>query len=191
MAINLRKGEKMDIGLSQLKIGLGWDPNPGTGQSFDLDVSVFMLNAQKLLPVEDNFIFYNHPLSPDKAVHYLGDDRSGGSSDGDDEMVEIDLNRVDAQIAELLFVVTIYDYEPRRQNFGQVRNSYIRLLDVAQQDQEIARYDLDEDFSIESAVEFGRIYRRGGLWRFEASGIGYRQDLGFFIDKYSHFQVNR
>lgn len=190
MAINLSKGEKIDIGLSKLKVGLGWDPNPGTGFDFDLDVSVFMLNAQKQLPREENFIFYNNPTSPDKGVHYLGDDRSGGKSDGDDEVIELDLSRIPDEISEMLFVITIHDYESRRQNFGQVRNSYIRICDSNMNDLEVAKYELDEDFSIESAVEFGRIYKRSGKWRFEASGLGYRQDLGYFVQKYSPFQVS-
>lgn len=191
MAINLKKGEKMDIGLSHLKVGLGWDPNPGTGQEFDLDVSVFMLDQNKRLPREDNFIFYNNPHSPDQGVHYLGDDRSGGNSDGDDEVVEVDLMKIQPDINELLFVVTIHEYQSRKQNFGQVRNSYIRICDASKNDEEIAKYELDEDFSIEAAVDFGRIYRRGDKWRFEASGIGYREDLGYFVEKYSGFSVNR
>ncbi len=191
MAINLSKGDRIEVGLSKLKVGLGWDPNPGTGFDFDLDVSVFMLDANQKMPKEENFIFYNQPLSPDKGVKYLGDDKSGGNSQGDDEMVEIDLGRVSDVIQELLFVVTIHEAENRRQNFGQVRNSYIRICDSGQNDQEIAKYELDEDFSIETAVEFGRLYRRGKAWKFEASGIGYRQDLGFFIGKYSHFSVTQ
>ena len=106
------------------------------------------------------------------------------SSDGDDdEAIEIDLSKVSLDVNEILFVVTIADFEVRKQNFGQVKNSYIRIVDNSN-GQEIAKYELDEDFSIETGVEFGRLYRRNGQWKFEASGIGYRADLGFFLEKY-------
>lgn len=128
--------------------------------------------------------FYNNPVSPDKAVESSGDDLTGGNSaDGDDEILTIDLLKVDTLIQEIIFTVTIHDAEQRKQNFGQVHNSYIRIYN-ANTDEEIARYDLDEDFSVETAVEFGRLYRRGGEWKFEALGIGYKGGLQYFVDKY-------
>ncbi|MCM0236663.1 TerD family protein [Bacteroides fragilis] len=182
--INLQKGQRIEIGLSKVRVGLGWDPNQSTGYDFDLDASAFMLNERKKLPTDDFFVFYNNPVSPDKAVESSGDDLTGGNSaDGDDEILTIDLLKVDTLIQEIIFTVTIHDAEQRKQNFGQVHNSYIRIYN-ANTDEEIARYDLDEDFSVETAVEFGRLYRRGGEWKFEALGIGYKGGLQYFVDKY-------
>ncbi len=184
MAINLQKGQKIDIGLSKLSIGLGWNPNEGTGRAFDLDASAFMLDAKRLIPEDAFFIFYGNVDSPDQALHHSGDDPSGGNSDGgDDETIMVDLTIVDSRVQEILFVVTIHEADERKQNFGQVRSSYIRIVDMAN-NSEVAKYELDEDFSIETGVEFGRLYRRDGQWRFEASGIGYKEDLGFFLSKY-------
>lgn len=184
MAINLQKGQRIDIGLSNLTIGLGWDPNEGSGADFDLDASAFMINGSRLIPKEEFFVFYGNTDSPDGALHHTGDDPNGGNSDGDDdESIEINLSKVDASIEEILFVVTIHEAESRKQNFGQVRNSYIRIVNN-DNGEEIAKYELEEDFSIETAVEFGRLYRKNGSWKFEASGIGYREDLAFFVEKY-------
>lgn len=182
--INLQKGQRIEIGLSKVRVGLGWDPNQSTGYDFDLDASAFMLNERKKLPTDDFFVFYNNPVSPDKAVESSGDDLTGGNSaDGDDEILTIDLQKVDNLIQEIIFTVTIHEAEQRKQNFGQVHNSYIRIYN-ANTDEEIARYDLDEDFSVETAVEFGRLYRRGGEWKFEALGVGYKGGLQYFVDKY-------
>ena len=203
MAINLTKGQRIEIGLSKVGVGLGWDPNEGTGAQcsnpqrcaecrnkpigivcpFDLDASAFMLGENKKLPKEEFFVFYNNPKSPDGAVESSGDDTTGGSSDGDDETLTVDLSKVDAKIQEIVFTVTIHDYEARKQNFGQVRNSFIRIYN-AQTNEEIAKYELDEDFSIETAVEFGRLYKRNGEWKFEAMGIGYKGGLQYFVNKY-------
>ncbi len=189
MAINLQKGQRIDVGLSKISVGLGWNPNEGTGYAFDLDASAFMIDANRLIPAEEYFVFYGNTDSPDQALHHSGDDPTGGNSDGgDDEMISVDLTRVDARITEILFVVTIYDAAARRQNYGQVRDSYIRLVDESTR-QEIARYELGEDFSIETGVEFGRLYNRNGQWKFEASGIGYREDLAFFLSKYFKGQI--
>ena len=188
MAINLQKGQKIDLGLLKIKVGLGWEPNEGTGNDFDLDASAFMLNKSRRIPTEEHFIFYNNTDSPDRAVKHSGDDPTGGSSTGDDEVIEVQLDSVDADIQEILFIVTIHAAPERRQNFGQVRQSYIRIVDSVT-DNEIAKYELDEDFSVETAIEFGRLYRREGSWRFEASGIGYREDLSFFVQKYYTGQV--
>ena len=184
MAINLQKGQKIDIGLTKMTIGLGWDPNEGTGHDFDLDASAIMIDSNRKLVGEDYFIFYNNLKSPDDALTHTGDDPTGGNSDDDDdEAIIIDLEKVDSRVEEILFVVTIEDFERRKQNFGQVRNSYIRVVDNSN-NEEIAKYELDEDFSIETGVEFGRLYKRNGAWKFEASGIGYKADLGFFLEKY-------
>lgn len=183
MAINLTKGQRIEIGLSKVGVGLGWDPNDGSGNDFDLDASAFMLSDNKRLPADEYFVFYNNPKSPDGSVESSGDDLTGGSSDGDDETLTVDLTQVDPKIQEIVFTVTIHDYENRKQNFGQVRNSFIRIYN-AQTNEEIAKYELDEDFSIETAVEFGRLYKRGGEWKFEAMGIGHKGGLQYFVDKY-------
>lgn len=185
MAINLTKGQRIEIGLSKVGIGLGWDPNEGTGFDFDLDASAFMLGENKKIPKEEFFVFYNNTLSPDGSVESSGDDTSGGNSDGgDDETLTVELGKVDPKIQEIIFTVTIHDSEIRRQNFGQVRNSYIRIYN-AQTDEEIAKYELDEDFSIETAVEFGRLYKRNNEWKFEAMGIGQKGGLQSFVAKYT------
>lgn len=172
MAINLQKGERVDIGLQHVTVGLGWDPNTNGGADFDLDASAFMLGANGKLPADEYFVFYNNQTSKDGSVASSGDDTSGGNSEGgDDESLDVQLNKVSSEIQEIVFVVTIYDAIARKQNFGQVRNAYIRICD-ANTNEEICRYDLDEDFSTQNGVEFGRLYRRGGIWRFEAMGNG-------------------
>ena len=193
MAINLSKGQRVDIGLQRIGVGLGWDPNENeSGEDFDLDASAFLLGSNGQIPSEGFFVFYgsqkepmsNRPVSPDNAVLGAEDDRTGGSSDGDDETLEVDLSSIDSRIEEIIFTVTIHDYEERRQNFGQVRNSFIRIYD-ASNGHEICKYELAEDFSVETAVEFGRLYKRGGAWRFEAVGSGYQGGLGAFVKKYA------
>ncbi|ADV48701.1 TerD family protein [Cellulophaga sp. E16_2] len=205
MAINLQKGQKIEIGLSKLTIGLGWDPNEGTGFDFDLDASAFLLNSERKLSKESHFIFYNNlcglghnesnPCEKNGCtigefgVRHTGDDPDGNSSDGDDdEAIMVDLNILKDDIEEILFVVTIEDFVARKQNFGQVRNSYIRIVDNTT-NEVVAKYELDEDFSIETAVEFGRLYKRNGQWKFEASGIGYKEDLGFFVNRHYSGEV--
>lgn len=184
MAIDLQKGQRVDLGLAKVGIGLGWDPNEGTGYDFDLDASAFMVGETKKIPNEKFFIFYNNPLSPCGSVESTGDDTTGGSSDGDDETINVDFSKIDPQISEILIVVTIHEHDVRRQNFGQVRNSFIRIYDAAS-NEEICKYELDEDFSIESAVEFGRLYKKGAEWKFEAVGVGYTGGLQHFVGKYA------
>lgn len=183
MAISLEKGQRIEIGLSKVSVGLGWDPNEGSGFDFDLDASAFMLGENKKLPQDDFFVFYNNQKSLDGAVESTGDDLTGGNSDGDDETLNVDLSKVSPQIQEIVFVATIYKAEERKQNFGQVRNSFIRIYNSIT-NEEIARYDLDEDFSVETAVEFGRLYRRNGEWKFEAVGIGSKGGLQTLLNKY-------
>lgn len=186
MAINLTKGQRVDMpgGLEKIAVGLGWDPSTRPGVEFDLDASAFMLASDGQIPAEGFFVFYNSPKSPDSAVTSSGDDRTGGSSEGDDETISVDLAKVDRRIEEVVFTVSIHEYEERKQNFGQVRNSFIRVYDAAT-NVEICRYELGEDFSVETAIEFGRLYKRGGTWRFEAMGIGYKGGLAAFTGKYA------
>ncbi len=186
MAINLmKKGERVTLGLSKVEVGLGWDPNQGTGNDFDLDASAFMLGANGKIPKDEFFIFYNNKFSPDGAVEGADDDTTGGATDGDDdETIKVDLSKVSSEIQEIVFIVTIHDADTRKQNFGQVRNSYIRIVDAGK-NEEIAKYELEEDFSIEKSIEFGRLYRKDNEWKFQAVGDGYKEDLGYFVSKYT------
>lgn len=181
MGISLVKGQKIALGRTNVTVGLGWDANAGTGGEFDLDVSVFALNGNKVIPTEQHFVFYGNPTSPDGAIKHTGDCKDGRSSNmGDDEQVVIDTTKLTDDIKEILFVVTIYDATARRQSFGQVRGSYIRFVDNNTQE-EVAKYELDENFSIEKGIEFGRLYLKDGEWKFDASGIGYANELDFFL----------
>ncbi|MEC4892013.1 MAG: TerD family protein [Oscillatoria sp. PMC 1051.18] len=188
MSINLSKGQRVDLSkeapsLQYAGIGLGWDINVSdTGVDFDLDVSVFMLGANGKIPSEKYFVFYNNLQSPDGAVKSEGDNRTGEGG-GDDETIEVELPKVDPSITEIVFVVTIHEAESRKQNFGQVRNSYIRIYDLSTE-KEVAKYQLEEDFSLETAVEFGRLYKKDGSWRFQAVGQGYNAGLQKFVDQY-------
>lgn len=193
MALNLVKGQRVDIGLQKIGVGLGWDPNPNaSSHDYDLDASAFMIAAGGQVPNEAFFVFYGsetknadgNATSPDGAVTSSGDDRTGGSSDGDDETLMVDLPRLDPRIEEIVFTVTIYEAEQRRQNFGQVRNSFIRIYN-ALTSEELCKYELAEDFSIETAIEFGRLYKRNGAWKFEAMGTATTGGLEVFVKKYA------
>lgn len=184
MAINLQKGQRENINAPKFTIGLGWDTNNATtGAGFDLDASVFILGENKKLLSDEHFIFYNNLVSPDEGVEHTGDNLTG-AGEGDDEQIKIDLSKVDARATELVVVVTIHEAASRRQNFGQVRNSFVRIFDAAT-DIEVLKYELEEDFSIETAVEFGRIYKREGKWKFEAVGVGMKGGLQDYLNKYN------
>jgi len=182
--INLRKGDKVAIGFTNITVGLGWEPNEGTGGTFDLDVSAIMIDDKRKMPNKDYFVFYGNLNSPDNSVSHTGDDPDGTSSDGDDdESIIIDLTKINPNVQEILFVVTIDGAADKKQNFGQVRDSYIRLIDN-NTGKEVMKYELGEDFSIETGIEFGRLFRRNNEWKFDASGVGYKEDLAFFLSKY-------
>ncbi|MBD5641231.1 MAG: TerD family protein [Desulfovibrio sp.] len=183
--INLQKGQKIELGLEKVGVGLGWNPSAAGQADFDLDASAFMLGENHKLPQDEFFVFYNNLQSPDGAVSSSGDDLTGaGSGEGEDaETILVDLTKLDPRIQEIIFTATIHKAEERRQNFGQVRNAYIRIYN-ALTGEEIAKYDLEEDFSVETGVEFGRIYRKNGVWKFDAMGIGNRGGLQFLVDKY-------
>jgi len=184
MAINLQKGQREAINAPKFVIGLGWDTNStSTGAGFDLDASVFILGENKKILSDDHFIFYNNLKSPDQAVEHAGDNLTG-AGDGDDEQIHIDLSKIDPRAAEICVVVTIHDAENRRQNFGQVRNSFMRVFDAGS-GTDLLKYELEEDFSIETAVEFGRIYKRNNEWKFEAIGAGMKGGLQDYLNKYN------
>ncbi len=183
MAISLEKGQRVNVGLPKFTVGLGWDANSSVGQDFDLDASVFILGENKKLISDDYFVFYNNLKSPDGAVEHTGDNLTG-AGDGDDESLLIDLSKINPAVSEITFVVTIHKAAERKQNFGQVRNSFVRIYNP-NTNEEILKYDLDEDFSIETAVEFGRLYKRNGEWKFEAVGVGLKGGLEDYLNKYN------
>lgn len=190
--INLEKGARINLSkdspdLKRVRVGLGWDPNPtDTGTDFDLDASVFICkpdaSGNPKLISDNHFVFYGNKLSPDGAVAHLGDNLTGGGA-GDDETITVDLSKITAEATELSFVVTIYKETERKQNFGQVRNSYIKLYND-ETGAEIAKYSLEDDFSTETAVQFGSLYKKDGHWLFKAVGAGYRKGLADFVVVY-------
>ena len=181
MAVNLRKGQKVDLtkgnpGLKNILVGLGWDVNRYDGGSeFDLDASCYLLGASGKVNSDSGFIFYGNAKDPSGSVEYGGDNRTG-AGEGDDEVIRINLAGVPADVERIAFTVTIYDADVRRQNFGQVNNSYVRIVDEAT-GAELIRYDLEEDFSIETALVVGELYRHGTEWKFNAIGSGYQGGL--------------
>lgn len=181
MPINLSKGQKVSLtkdnpGLQKVVVGLGWDTNMfDTGASFDLDAAAFMLTDTGRVQTSSDFVFYGNLEHTSGSVRHLGDNRTG-EGEGDDEQIQVDLSLVPANITRIAFTATIYEAELRRQNFGQVSNAYIRIYDEMT-GQELLRYDLGEDFSIETAVVFGEIYKNGTEWKFNAIGSGYQGGL--------------
>lgn len=188
MPINLAKGQKVDLtkrnpGLKNIMVGLGWDVNAfDSGADFDLDAAAFMLGSNGRCPTEKEFIFYGNLEHASGAVKHMGDNLTG-EGEGDDEQIEVDLTVIPSNVDKIAFTVTIYDAEPRRQNFGQVSNAYIRIVDVAT-NTELIHYDLGEDFSIETAVVVGEIYRHNGEWKFNAIGSGFQGGLAALCGHY-------
>ncbi|UBV44621.1 TerD family protein (plasmid) [Deinococcus taeanensis] len=180
MAVSLSKGGNVNLskeapGLKTITVGLGWDPRATDGQDFDLDGSVFLLNAQGKVGSDTDFIFYNNKKSAEGSVEHSGDNRSGEGA-GDDETVIVRLDQVPAGVDKIAVCVTIHDADTRRQNFGQVSKAYIRVMN-AEGGAEIARYDLSEDASTDTAMIFGEVYRNGAEWKFRAVGQGYAGGL--------------
>ena len=181
MAINLTKGQKVDLtkgnaGLSKIVVGLGWDVNTyDSGAAFDLDAAAFMVGGSGKCPTEKEFIFYGNLEHPSGSVKHMGDNLTG-AGEGDDEQIRIDLSLVPANISKIAFTVTIYEAEARRQNFGQVNNAFIRIYNE-ETGEEMLRYDLGEDFSIETAAVFGELYKNGSEWKFNAIGSGFQGGL--------------
>ncbi len=180
MSVSLSKGgnvslSKEEPGLTRILIGLGWDTRSTDGAGFDLDASAFLLVAGDRVRSDADFIFYNNLRSSDGAVEHTGDNRTG-EGDGDDEALTVDLPRVPDEMQKIAVAVTIHDGEPRRQNFGMVSNAFIRIVNDAT-GREIARYDLTEDASTETAMIFGEVYRHGAEWKFRAVGQGYQGGL--------------
>ena len=187
MAISLNKGGKLSLSkeapdLKKVLVGLGWDARATDGADFDLDASAFLLGADGKVRSEADFIFYNQLKSACGSVQHTGDNRTG-AGEGDDEAVMVDLTRVPADVQKITFTVTIHEAEARKQNFGQVQNAFIRLVN-AETNVEIARYDLAEDASTETAMIFGELYRHGGEWKFGAVGQGYAGGLAAMCRQY-------
>ena len=188
MPINLQKGQKVSLtkgkpGLSKIVVGLGWDVKRfDTGRDFDLDTAAFLLGENGKVLRNEDFVFYGNKLHDSNSVEHLGDNLTG-AGDGDDEQIKVDLSLVPANITKIIFTVTIYEAEQRRQNFGQVGNAFIRIYNEVN-GEELLKYDLDEDFSIETAVVFGELYKRGGEWKFNAIGSGYQGGLAALCENY-------
>lgn len=188
MPINLSKGQKVDLtkgnpSLKNIMIGLGWDVNAfNTGADFDLDASAFLAGENGKCPTEKEFVFYGNLQHSSGAVQHMGDNLTG-EGEGDDEQIQVDLSKIPDNIAKIAFTVTIYDAERRRQNFGQVSNAYIRIVDETT-GEEIVRYDLTEDFSIETAIVVGELYKYNGNWKFNAIGSGFQGGLAALCGHY-------
>lgn len=188
MAINLTKGQKVDLtkgnpGLKKLMVGLGWDVNAfDSGADFDLDAAAFMLGDNGKCPSEKEFIFYGNLTHPSESLKHMGDNLTG-EGEGDDEQIFIDLTKIPANVSKVAFTVTIYEAEERGQNFGQVSNSFIRIVDEST-GQEVIHYDLGEDFSIETAVVVGELYKHNGEWKFNAIGSGFQGGLAALCGHY-------
>ncbi len=181
MAVSLKKGQKVDLtktnpGLKEVLIGLGWDTNKYDGGSdFDLDAAAFLLSGAGKANADSDFIFYGNLKHASGAVEHLGDNLTG-AGEGDDEQIIVDLSKVPENVEKIDFTVTIYEAEERKQNFGQVENAFIRVVNKAT-NEELIRYDLGEDFSIETAVVIGELYRNKGEWKFNAIGSGFEGGL--------------
>ena len=190
MAISLQKGGNVNLskeapGLSKILIGLGWDVRATDGADFDLDGSAFLLSASGKVRSDADFVFYNQSKSDNGAVEHTGDNRTG-AGDGDDEAIIINLPAVPADVEKIAITVTIHDADARRQNFGQVSSAFIRCVN-ADTNVEIARFDLSEDASGETAMIFGEVYRHNGEWKFKAIGQGFKGGLAALAQ---HFGVN-
>ena len=180
MALSLSKGGNLSLskeapGMTKVLVGLGWDARSTDGQDFDLDASAFLLKADGKVRADSDFIFYNQLKSTDGSVEHTGDNRTG-EGDGDDEAIKVDLSKVPADIDRIAFTVTIHEADARRQNFGQVRNAFIRIVNQ-DTNVEVGRYDLAEDASTETAMIFAELYRHGTEWKFRAVGQGFKGGL--------------
>ncbi|MEE1928524.1 TerD family protein [Streptomyces sp. TRM 70351] len=180
MGVSLSKGGNVSLtkeapNLTAVLVGLGWDARTTTGADFDLDASALLTNTQGKVLSDQHFVFFNNLTSPDGSVEHTGDNLTG-EGDGDDEAIKVNLAGVPADVDRIVFPVSIYEAEARLQSFGQVRNAYIRVVNQAD-GRELARYDLTEDASTETAMVFGELYRHGGEWKFRAIGQGYASGL--------------
>ena len=185
MSVNLSKGQRvsLDKSMTMALVGLGWDTNRYEGGAdFDLDASAFLLGANGKVRRDEDFIFYGNLKSKDGSVRHTGDNLTG-EGEGDDEQIRIDLSKVPANVERIAFTVTIYDYDVRRQNFGQVSNAFIRIVDESS-GTELIRYDLGEDFSVETALVVGELYRNNGEWKFNAIGSGFQGGLHALCQNY-------
>ena len=188
MPVNLQKGQKVSLsksapGLTKVVVGLGWDVNQfDTGGDFDLDAAAFLLGDSGKAASSSDFVFYGNLKHSSGGVEHLGDNLTG-AGDGDDEQIKVDLTKVPDPVARIAFTATIYEAEERRQNFGMVSNAFIRIYNEAS-GEELLRYDLGEDFSIETAVVFGELYKHNGEWKFNAIGSGYQGGLAALCANY-------
>ncbi len=176
MAVSLSKGGNVSLskeapGLKAIMAGLGWDARATDGAEFDLDASVFIVGENGKIRSDNDFVFYNNKITSDGSVEHLGDNQTG-AGDGDDESVKVNLDSIAADVKRIIFAVTIHEAGARKQNFGMVQNAFMRVMD-ASGGKEIVRYDLSEDYSTETALIFGEVYRAGAEWKFKAVGQGF------------------
>jgi tellurium resistance protein TerD len=187
MGVSLQKGgnvslTKSEPGLEKIIVGLGWNARTTTGDGFDLDASIFLLNESRKVRSDNDFIFFNNKKSTDGSVEHLGDNRTG-AGEGDDEVIRVDLMRVPADVQKIVFAVSIYEAETRRQNFGMISSAFIRVLNNATRN-EITKYDLSEDASVETAMIFGELYRHNDEWKFRAVGQGFAGGFAALVASY-------
>ncbi len=188
MPISLKKGQKVSLtkgnpGLSKVVVSLGWDVNQfDTGGDFDLDAAAFLLGDSGRVTKSEDFVFYGNLSHPSGSVNHMGDNLTG-EGEGDDEQIKVELSKVPENVTKIAFTATIYEPEQRRQNFGQVNNAFIRIYNELT-GEELLRYDLGEDFSIETAVVFGELYKNNGEWKFNAIGSGYQGGLAALCGNY-------
>lgn len=190
MAVSLSKGQRVSLekiapGLTEVFVGLGWDlKSVDTGVDFDLDASVFLLGSNDKLISDKHFVFFNNLTSPDpaKSIEHTGDNLTG-AGDGDDEVIKVKLTQVPVEVEKVVITVTIHEAQERKQNFGQVQNAFVRIVNL-QNEQEVVRYDLVEDYSTETALIMAELYRKDGEWRLNAVGAGYQGGLKALLDRY-------
>jgi tellurium resistance protein TerD len=190
MGVSLQKGGNVNLskaapGLSAVALGLGWDARATDGDAFDIDASGFMLKPDSKVRSDTDFIYFNNKKSPDGSVEHLGDNLTG-AGEGDDETINVTLGGVPSDVDKIAFTVTIHEAEAKRQSFGQIAKAYIRVINRAD-NVELARFDLSEDGSTETAMIFGELYRAGAEWKFRAVGQGFQGGLGALA---KHFGVN-
>ena len=188
MAINLSKGGNINLSktaptMNKVDLGLGWNPRATDGKAFDLDAVAFLTGEDGKVRLDGEFIFFNQKTSPCGSVNHNGDNRTG-DGDGDDETISVDLSKVPQEVAKIVFAVTIHEGQQNGQNFGMVDKAYIRVINQDANEEELARFDLSEDGSTETAMIFGELYRHNGEWKFKAVGQGFNGGLGALAASY-------
>ena len=189
MSVSLQKGENISLekvspGVNSVSLGVGWDIRSSVGDDFDLDLMAFALDANDNAVSDKYFIFYNQLKSPCGGIESLGDNRTG-EGDGDDEVINLELNKLDSQVSKIIFTVSIHEAEKRNQNFGQVSNAFARLFNREDSNKELLRYDLTEDYSTETILIFAELYKKDNIWKFKSVGQGFKGGLKELCQNYN------